>query len=599
MEPRERSEVPAEDRWDLSDLYSSPEDWECDLARIKSFPERITRWKGRLHESPITLRSAIEELLDQLRLVDKVRTYARLRLDEDLSNPDASDMVARQASVSTELASARSFFLPELMAIPDDTMQSWMNGRELSPYRTWLEEQLRFKPHVLSSDEEKLLAMSTEVSRGFHSSFGKLSNVDMSARLPKVEVNDESVKLTNANLVSLLESGDREQRERVFRGYYGELSGNLDTLASLLDGHVRSEIFYARARGFESALHASLFGDRVPVKLLDTLIDTTTDHLSLLHRYYSLRRKVLGLDRLAMYDVYMPLVQPPKGSYEFDEAVELVLQALLPLGEEYVELAGQGMRGGWIDKYENRGKRSGAYSDGCYDSPPYILHNFTGTLRSVFTLAHELGHSMHTLFSNRAQPYHTSDYRILVAEVASTTNEMLLLDHLLKSSSEQTKAYLLDHLIGDFRGTIFRQVMFTELERMLYERVESGAALTKSYLRQTYMKLIEKYRGEPFAYDEVDTMIAGEWGRVPHLYYNFYTYKYATGMASAVHLSQMILSGGERMPESYLRFLSSGCAKPPLELLSVAGIELTRPDTVAAAMGKMEEVVSELADLLA
>ncbi|MBD3369560.1 oligoendopeptidase F [Candidatus Fermentibacteria bacterium] len=598
MKPRERSEVPAEDRWDLSDLYASQEDWERDLARLKEFPDRIVRWKGRLDESPETLGSAIRELLDQLRLADKVRTYASLRSDQDLSDPMASDMVARQAASAAKLASARSFFLPEVMALPDEVMRSWMDSDALKPYRTWLEEQLRFKAHILSADEEKLLAMSREATRGFHNSFGKLSNVDMSQRLPEIELEDGRAKLTNANLVSLLESESRQQRERVFRGYYGELSGNLNTMASLLDGHVRSAVFYARARGFDSALHASLFGDRVPVELLDTLIETTTEHLPVLHRYYGLRRRIMGLKRLAMYDLYVPLVRPPKNSYSFEEALELVLEALAPLGEEYVELAGEGLRGGWIDKYENRGKRSGAYSDGCYDSPPYILHNFTGTLRSVFTLAHELGHSMHTLLSNRAQPYHTSDYRILVAEVASTTNEMLLLDHLLKSSPEQTKAYLLDHLVGDFRGTVFRQVMFTELERMLYERVESGAGLTSNYVGDIYMKLIEKYRGDTFAYDETDRMISTEWGRIPHLYYNFYTYKYATGMASAVHMSQMILSGGSETPESYLELLSSGCSKPPLELLGQAGVELTRPDTVRAAMGKMDEVVSELEDLL-
>ncbi|MFO8182803.1 MAG: M3 family oligoendopeptidase [Candidatus Aegiribacteria sp.] len=470
---RKRADVPEEARWSVEDIYDSPEEWEKDFQRTASFPREIREWSGRLEESPGTLRGALEKLLECHRLLERLQTYAGMKRDEDLSNSLFSGMASRIMSRIVEFNTAAAFFTPELLSIPKDTISSWMESDELKPYATWLENILRYRPHTLSEKEEELLAGAGEIISGFHLAFGKLSNVDMPARMTSIEdEKGDRVQLTNGNFIALLQKEDRRVRKEAFEGFYREVEGNVSTKSALLEGQVRSSIFMARAKKFDSALEASLFNDRVEPSVYDSLIDSVHDNLPVVHRYYRLRKRVLGLKRAHMYDVYVPIVREARGEYSWDDAVELTLSATAALGSDYTDALADGFSRRWVDRYENVGKRSGAYSGGCYDTHPYILHNFNGTLSSVFTLAHEAGHSMHSFLSRTNQPYHTSEYRILVAEVASTTNEMLLIDLLLdRLEDEKARAYLLDHLLGKFRSTIVRQTMFAEFEKLIHDHV--------------------------------------------------------------------------------------------------------------------------------
>ena len=597
--PKTREQVPDSDRWDLTDLYESDKHWEKDLEASQSFAAEALGWRGKLGESPQSLLKAIETMLDHSRRLEKLVVYAHLRQDEDLSVSKHGEMFSRATTRATEYGSALAFFDPELLEIPEDKMQEWLDSPELAPYRSWLEERLRYRPHTLSRSEEKLLAMSADFSRGFGTAFGQLANVDMPRRLPTIEKADgESVQLTNSNLVPLQEEDHRETRKRAFTGYYGELNGNLNTYAALLDGQVRAHIFGARARNYSSCLEASLFRDRVNVEVYDKLIESVHANLRHLHRYYRLKAKVLDLQPLAFWDIYYPIVDNPTAKYTFDEAARLTLEAVKPLGEDYVETLRQGFQNRWVDRYENRGKRSGAYSSGCYDSRPYILHNYSGTLSSVFTLAHEAGHSMHSWYSKHTQPYHYADYRILVAEVASITNEMLLLNHLASSADRKMRAYLLDHLVNQFRTTLFRQTMFAEFEKLVHQQVENGGSLNRDYLNAAYLDLVRRFHGDSFDYDGDSGGIAAEWARVPHFYYNFYVYKYATGMASAISIADRILAGDSNSVESYLTFLKSGGSAPPLELLRAAGVDLTTSQPVEDAMARLGATLEDLEGLI-
>lgn len=597
---RKRADVPKEARWSVEDIYDSPEEWEKDFQRTASFPGEIREWSGRLEESPGTLREALENLLECHRLLDKLQTYASMKRDEDLSNSLYSGMASRMMSRIVEVNAAAAFFTPELLSIPEDTISSWMESDELKPYATWLENILRYRPHTLSEKEEELLAGAGEIISGFHQAFGKLSNVDMPARMTSIEdENGDRVQLTNGNFVALLQKEDRRVRKEAFEGFYREIEGNVSTKAALLEGQVRSSIFIARSKKFDSALEASLFNDRVEPSVYDALIDSVHANLPVVHRYYSLRKRVLGLEKAHMYDVYVPIVRETRGEYSWEDAVELTLSATAALGSDYTDALSEGLRRRWVDRYENVGKRSGAYSGGCYDTHPYILHNFNGTLSSIFTLAHEAGHSMHSFLSRKSQPYHTSEYRILVAEVASTTNEMLLIDLLLGRLEDETaRAYLLDHLLGKFRSTIVRQTMFAEFEKLIHDHVESGNSLTPDYLNKTYLELVRLYHGDSFAWDDLDQPIQTEWSRIPHFYYNFYVYKYATGLSSAVDISSRILEEKPGAVMNYLEFLRSGASRPPLDLLRGAGVDLTTPGPVNSALSKMEETLDKLERIL-
>lgn len=595
-----RSEVPLEDRWNLEAMYATDEDWEREFRVTADFASQALNLSGSLGLSADSLLRAIEELISQDRIVNRLLAWATMKKDEDLGDSHYSGIASRISSRNIEVSTAHSFFVPELLTIPAETIESWLSTTELESYRVWLIDVLRYRPHTLSSKEEEILAASREIARGFGSVFGKLNNVDMPARLPEVkDENGESVQLTNGNYTAFLQSGNSDVRRGAYRGFYSELSGNIATQAALLEGQVRTNSFYARVRKHPSALAASLFNDGVETSVYDSLIESVHRNLPVLHRYYGLRKEVLGLDPMNLSDIYVPVVPEERGHYSWDEAVDLSLEAVAPLGEQYVAALARGFKERWVDKYENRGKRSGAYSGGCYDSHPYILHNFNGTLLSVFTLVHEAGHSMHSLLSRETQPYHMSSYKIILAEVASVTNEMLLVDLLakrLKDSAE--RAYLLDHLIGKFRSTLIRQTMFAEFERSIHEHVESGESLTPDYLCESYYALVKQYHGENFAYDDADDMIAFEWSKIPHFYYNFYVYKYATGLASAVAISNRIIEGEDGIVERYLNFLRGGASKPPLDLLADTGVDLRTSEPVDSTLAKMDSILEDLEGIL-
>ncbi len=599
-ELRNRSEVPLKDRWAVEAIYASDEEWGKDFSITDAFADSFKQWTGRLSESPKILQMAIVEILSQNRLISKLSTYTEMKRDEDLSNSHYSGLSAKISSRTVEVRTAHSFFTPELLSISRDTIEAWLATPELAPYRIWLENILRYRPHTLSDKEEKLLAMAGEITKGFITVFGKMNNVDMPARLP--EIIDEKrhpVKLTNGNFAAFLQNKDRRVRKDAFEGFYSEISGNIATQAALLEGQVRTHIFYAKVQKHSSALASSLFNDRVSTTVYDSLIESVHNNFPTLYRYLDLRKKVLGFDSMHLYDVQVPIVPESKGEYTWNEAVDLTLEAVAPLGSYYVNTLKKGFEDRWADKYENKGKRSGAYSGGCYDSYPFILHNFNGTLRSVFTLAHEAGHSMHSLLSKNTQPYHMSSYKILLAEVASTTNEMLLIDLLLKRTEDRDeKAFLLDHLLSKFKSTLVRQTMFAEFEKYIHGYVESGGSLTPDLLNEEYLKLVKLYHGNSFAFDGTDSVIAYEWSRIPHFYYNFYVYKYATGLASAVNISSRIIAGEKGAVENFIDFLKGGSSKAPLDLLKGTGIDLSTPVPVDSALQKMDSTLTELEGLL-
>ena len=600
IEFRSRAEVPTGDQWDLTALYPTAAAWEEDIGSAQSLPEGVGSYAGRSHESEAVLAEALKTWFAALRAIERLYVYAHLRSDQDLGDSTNQGMYDRARSLYTRLASAGSYLAPEILAIDDETMATWLAGDALRPYEFWLRDLLRAKPHTLSAAEERLMAMVSEPLAALQRTYSVLKNVDLSARLPRVGDSDGTERrLTHASFIEMQESTDRAVRQKAFQAYYAEWAGNRATAAATLDGAVKAHIFSARARNHPSARAASLFDDDVDVSVYDALIAAVHGALPAFFRYVSLRKRLLGVDALHMHDNYVPVVPEVSLRYTYDEAAELVCRGLAPLGADYVETARQGLSGGWVDRYENAGKRSGAYSSGCYDSWPYILLNYTGTLDAVFTLAHELGHSMHSLYSNRAQPYHLADYRILVAEVASTTNESLLNHYLLATTPDRaTRAYLVDRHLDSFRATLFRQTMFAEFEQAIHARVEEGQPLTKDWLDGAYFDLVKLYFGPSVAYDDEDAPIAYEWARVDHFYYNFYVYKYATGMSAAIALAATIQQGQQDSLARYLRFLQAGGSDYPLALLAEAGVDLTTPEPVARALAEFERLVGVLEELV-
>ena len=539
---------------------------------------------------------------DAHRKIEKVYVYAHLRNDEDLGNSTYQSMMDQARSLFVQLSTSSSYLAPEILAIDPETSEAWMAGEALSPYRFFLADLLRSRPHVLSPSEERLMAMVSDPLSAISRTFSVLKNVELAARLPMIQGEDGADQpLTHGTFIRFLESRDRAVRKRAFDSYYAEYHGNRQTISTVLDGMTKTHLFRARARNYGSCLEAALFDDKVDVAVYEALISSVHDALPAFYRYVALRKRLLGVDDLHLYDVYVPVVPAVDLKYTYDEAVDLVCEALKPLGNEYVKIMREGLVAErWVDRYENAGKRSGAYSSGCYDSMPYILMNYTGTLDSVFTLAHELGHSMHSWYAKREQPYHLADYRILVAEVASTTNEALLNSYLLSITDDRaTRAYLIDRYVDSFRGTLYRQTMFGEYEKLIHEMAEAGQALTADSLDAAYYGLVKHYFGEGVAFDEQDASIAWEWARIDHFFYNFYVYKYATGMSSAVAIARRILQDGDAAVAPYLSFLKSGGSDYPLEQLKRAGVDLTTPEPVTSALQEFERLVGELEGLMA
>ncbi|NLX35497.1 MAG: oligoendopeptidase F [Chloroflexi bacterium] len=597
---RQRDDIPAADKWNVAAIYSSDDLWEQDLLKTQGLAESVAAFAGRLAESEQVLRQAIEAWFGAMRHVEKLYVYAHLRNDEDLGKSKYQDMLDRAYAVWVKISTAGAYLSPEILAIPDETMGNWLQGETLCEYRFWLEDTLRGKPHTLSPAEERVLAMVNEPLSAISRIYSVLKNVELAARLPSVsDGKGEEVQLSHGVFIKLLESQDRAVRKAAFNDYYGEFKGNRVTIAATLDANTKANVFRARVRSFQDARAASLFADNVKPEVYDALIAAVHAAFPAFYRYMALRKRLLGLDVMHMYDVYVPVIQQVELSYEFDEAVELVCAAVQPLGEGYVKAMRQGLDGGWVDRYENAGKRSGAYSSGSYDTMPYVLMNYNGSLDSVFTLAHELGHSMHSWYSKATQPYHLSDYRIIVAEVASTANETLLNHYLLQHIQDRpTRAYLIDRWLNSFRGTVFRQTMFAEFEKLIYAHVEQGQPLTVEALDARYLELVKAYFGDAIAFDDEDAPIAWEWARIDHFFYDFYVYKYATGMSAAIALTKGLLTEQDGALDRYLALLKSGGSAYPLEQLQAAGVDLTSPEPVAAALAEFDRLVGELEALV-
>lgn len=592
-----RSALKREDTWDLSKLFSSDTAWERGYKRMEKMIGGFAQFRGKLGRSAKILRACCDFEVAFNRLAERLGVYAYLKSTENVSDSTYQGMLARFSYLATQAAEQASFIEPEIQNIPRGRMNGYLVSPELKPYRFNLEKLLRYRPHILSVKEERVLAMQGEVAGSAGRIFGQLNDADLSFGFVRDE-RGAKVELSHGSFRSLLESPKRSVRREAFIKYYAQYQQHANTLAAALSSSVLQDVYHARVRNHPSAREAALFGDNVPASVYDSLIEAVHGNLDALYRYLSVRRRALRLRDLHAYDTYVPILKTARVKIPYAKAVDKICEALTPLGADYADTLRQGlMKRRWVDRYENQGKRSGAFSYGCYDSPPYILMNYKDDVAdSMFTLAHEAGHSMHTLYSAKHQPYQYSHYTIFVAEVASTFNEQLLNAYLLdRAKDRKERAQLINREIDEIRGTIIRQTMFAEFEKEIHALAEAGQPLTVEVLRAEYRKLLERYFGPNFVIDDVLEL---EGLRIPHFYSAFYVYKYATGLSAAIALSQAVLNGGKAERERYLRFLKSGGANYPLDLLRDAGVDLLRPEPVAQAMAHFNNLVDELETLL-
>jgi oligoendopeptidase F len=591
-----RSEIPESDKWDLTHLFTDARKWQEDFAWLQRAYPKLEEWKGRAGESAQMLANVLEFEKSLELKIERVYHYASLQLSEDSTNNEYLTRIGQVQNLLTKIGEAAAFVVPEIQAISNEEFAKFIVDPALKDWRIKLHKIRRMKPHVLSVPEERLLALGSVALSGYDDTFSQLTDVDMKFGVLTDETGRET-PLTQSSFSSFLVKRDHELRKRAFHQFYAEFRDHQYTLAASLVYSVKADVFHARARHYPSALEAALFPDDVPVAVYDGLIGSVRANLKPLFRYFDLRRRALGLRELHHYDTYVPLVPEIETRTSFDQAVEMVLAALAPLGKEYVDVLREGLRGRWVDRYENKGKRSGAFSSGSYGAPPYILMNYKeDVFADVYTLAHEAGHSMHSWFAQESQLFQDYEYPIFLAEVASTFNEELLTHHLLEQTSDpKMRAYIINRQIDDLRGTLFRQTMFAEFEKVIHSIDESGDALTLDVFKSEYHKLLETYFAENFALDaELDL----ECLRIPHFYHAFYVYKYATGISAAVALSERVLSGESGRVDAYLNLLRSGGSKFPLETLKTAGVDMTTPSPIESALRLFKRRLDELEALL-
>ena len=592
---RERKDIPQKDTWALEDLYATDADWEKALARMQARMPELSEFEGKLAQNGQTL-CAFLALLEELDTqAESLGNYAMRRGDQDTRDANYQAMNGKFISAVTELSAGLSFATPEIMAIPEEDLEGfYADCPRLERYRRYLTDQRRKKAHTLSAAEERLLAAAAEMAGAPDSIYSSLLNADLTYP-DAIDSEGKPHSLSQSTFGPLEDSGDRVLRKSAYENLYHTLNGMRNTAAGLLDAQNKQQKFYATARKYSSAREAALDGTNVPLSVYDNLIEAVHRNLDKMHRYVRLRKKLLGVDQLHFYDIYTPLVQDLNKSIPYEQAKQTVYDALHPLGEDYRKILQEGFDNRWIDVYENRGKRTGAYSAGT-KVHPYVLLNYTGSLDSEFTLAHEMGHALHSYLSNKHQNPIDSDYVIFVAEVASTCNEALLMEYLLKRTRDKKeRAYLINYFLDQFKGTIYRQVMFAEFEKTMGEMVDGGQTLTADVLCAEYRRLAELYYGPDM---EVDEEIAIEWARIPHFYYDYYVFQYATGYAAAIALSRRILSEGEPAVKDYLGFLSGGCSKSPIDLLKGAGVDMTGPQPVNDALALFGELLDEMESLM-
>src|SRR6188472_1782739 len=592
-----RADIPDPDKWDLTHLFADVSKWQEDFAWLQREYPKLEQWKGRAGESAETLVGLLEFEKALEQKMERVYHFASLQAAEDSTNNDYLARIGQVQNLLTRISEAAAFVVPEILAIDDERFGKFLADPALKDWRIKLHKIRRMRSHVLSVPEERLLALSNVALSGYDDTFSQLTDVDMKFGVLLDETGRER-PLSQSSFSSFLVKRDPALRKRAFHQFYAEFRDHQYTLAASLGYSVKADVFHARARHYPSALEAALFPDDVPVAVYDGLIQSVRANLKPLFRYFDFRRRVLGVGELHHHDTYVPLVPEIETKFTFDEAVKMVLAALAPLGTEYVEVLAEGLRSRrWCDRYENKGKRSGAFSSGSFTAPPYILMNYKeDVFADVYTLAHEAGHSMHTWFSAKSQLFQNYDYPIFLAEVASTFNEELLTHFLLEETSDpKMRAYIINRQIDDIRGTLYRQTMFAEFEKVIHAIEEAGAALTLDVFKSEYRKLLDAYFGDAVF---IDAALELECLRIPHFYSAFYVYKYATGLSAAVALSQRVLNNESDAVENYLGFLKSGGSKFPLETLHHAGVDMTTAEPIQRTIALFETRLSELETLL-
>ena len=592
-----RNEVPVELTWNLSDIYAAEDAWEKDFEESLALAEKLAGYEGRAAESAKSLLAVMDLYEACMIKFYAVISYANLLHDEDTANAEHQALIERARSAGVQISEKIAYLEPEILELSNETLAAYyVDEPGLNKYRVTISEIVRLRERSLSKEMEKLLASAGDMAETPSKGFSMLVDADL--KFPEVVGSDgEKTQLSNGRFVATQMSGDRKLRREAFEAFYARYKEFINTSAALYDGQVKQQIFFARARKYPSTFDAAVSAVNVSPAVCDNLIESVHRNLDKMHRYVRLRKKMLGVDELHMYDVYAPMVSDYSVSVTYEEAQADVLKALRPLGEEYVSVVRQAFADRWTDVVENEGKRGGAYSADVYGVHPYMLLNWSGRLTDVFTLIHEMGHSMHTWYSDHAQTFFNSKYKIFVAEVASTTNEILLLEYLLgKAVSEAERAYLINHYLESFKGTMFRQTMFEEFERKTNAMAEQGIPLTADALSGTYLELNKQYFGEDMV---SDPLIAYEWARIPHFYYNFYVYQYATSFAASVAIAHRILEEGQPMVDRYLSFLRSGCTEDPVSLLKKAGVDLTTGKPVDEALAVFEKAVEQMETYLA
>ena len=589
---KQRSEIPDEYKWDIEDMYASDEQWEADLKDGLTLADQLSSYEGRLGEDAQTLLAALKLQGEAWQKLERVFVYARMRRDEDNRVEKYQSMADRAMAALAQASANTAFFTPELLSYEkEDILRMTDELDELKIYRFMLEDTFRQKEHVLSAESENLLAQMSEVTQATSDIFTMLNNADIKFGTITDE-DGNNVEMSHGNYIKFMQSKDRSVRKAAYEAMYNAFSSLINTIASNYNYNTKNDVISARIRKYPSARSAALSGDNIPDNVYDSLVSAVNDNLPVLHRYMELRKRLLDVDELKMYDIYAPLIDVPERKIPYEEALKMIREALAPMGPDYLEIMNRGFAEGWADVYENEGKTSGAYSFGSYDSKPYMLLNYTDTLNDVFTVIHEMGHSMHAYYTRKTQPFIYGSHSIFTAEVASTVNENLLMKHLIANESDpEMKKYLIAKHIEDFRTTLFRQTMFAEFEDMTHKAVEAGETLTAGWLCEKYNELNSRYFGPALSEDD---LIKYEWARIPHFYSAFYVYKYATGYSAASAISDIILKDG---PDDYLRFLTTGESDHPIELLKIAGVDMSSPEPVNNAMKTFAALVGQLEEL--
>ncbi|WP_432407379.1 oligoendopeptidase F [Wukongibacter sp. M2B1] len=591
-----RDEIDEQYKWRLEDIYETDEAWQADFEKLQKMLPTIEKYKGKLKSGPNYIADCLKSIDEMQRLHDKLYVYAWMNSDSDTSIEKYLEMGDRADSIASEMQAAFAFIEPELSAIPDNTLNEYMKSDDLKNYDLLLENIIKSKEHSLSESEERIMALAGNLlstPENIYKAY-KYSDRELAKILDK---NGEELTLSSGIYSIILESSDRDMRRKAFEGEFNSYNKNINTLASTLYGEVKTNIFNAKARKYDSALEAALLSSNIDPKVYDSFIEAANSNLKPLHRYVSLRKKLLGIkDKVHYYDMYVPMLDKVGTDIPYEDAKKMVLEALTPLGNQYNEDLKIAFNSRWIDVYETQGKYTGGYCWGSYDTHPYVLINYNGTLSEVSTLAHELGHAMNSYYSNKKQPYSKADYETFTAEVASTTNEAIMYDYLIANAeSKEEKMYLIGSYLEQIRGSIYTQLMYAEFEKTIYEAAEAGKTLTATYLNDTWGSLMQKYYGEDF---EVDELVKVWWSRIPHFYWNFYVYTYASGLSAGITLSDNVVNGGVEARDAYLDFLAAGGSDGPIELLKSAGADMSSPKPVEKALQKFDELITELEKLM-